>query len=96
MRSVPDPKPVRQTDEDYLDYVRGSECWVCPNPAEPHHLTSRGAGGSDYAVAKLCRRHHTEVHKIGQDAFEQKYNINLWKCSHRLLRLYIDDRNIYR
>jgi len=92
-----DPKPVRQTDEDYVDWIRGKDCLICGSPgSDPAHLDTRGSGGSDLTCVPLCRTHHREQEDNPLRDFEQEYKINLWKCSHRLLRRYMDDRNVYR
>lgn len=62
------------------------QCLVCSNNGENHHLIPIGIGRNrkihrweDYTTISLCRIHHTEIHKIGIEKFEEKYNINLWK-----------------
>jgi len=79
----------------YLDYIRRQFCLVCGNtPCDPDHLEARGMGGAnkdgfkDYSCIPLCREHHTERHQFGNQKFEYKYNINLWKDAFNLLRRY--------
>lgn len=69
------PKPTRDADDAYLEFLRGQTCCVyaCADPGEPHHLKTRGSGGPDYAAVPMCRRHHTEIHFIGRNAFEAKH-----------------------
>ena len=82
--------PHRTTDEDYLDWVRTQKCAVCLSgpPNDPHHLTSRGASGSDRTALPLCRDCHREYHSVGQNHFETNHRINLWKQAHKHLRRY--------
>lgn len=70
------PKPKRIKDRDFLDFIRTIPCIVCGSlPSEGDHLTTRKAGGHDVAnnVWPLCRREHTERHKIGLLTFIKKY-----------------------
>lgn len=62
------PKPKRHQDSKLLEIVRNQKCTVCQKwPSDPHHITSRGAGGGDTGdnVIPLCRKHHTEWHSRG-------------------------------
>lgn len=64
----------------YLEFIRRRKCLVCrKNHPDAHHVRSRGAGGSDYDTVPLCRKHHTELHQIGQGTFQSHYNMNLYK-----------------
>ena len=63
--------------DSYRDYwIAHPFCEVCGNYADPpHHLRTRGAGGSDEAgnLLSLCTAHHTEVGTIGVISFANKY-----------------------
>lgn len=85
--------PHRETDEGFLEYTRQKKCAVClsPAPNDPHHLTSRGAGGSDLTAIPLCRDCHREYHAVGQKHFEKRHNVTLWKQAHRHLRRYLTE-----
>ena len=53
-----------------------SKCMACGKlEAEKHHFKTRGSGGGDedYNILWLCRFHHTEIHKIGNNKFVEKY-----------------------
>jgi hypothetical protein len=78
-------KQRRQVDKDYLKLIREKPCCVCFGVAEPHHLVTRGAGGSDYHTVPLCREHHSELHRLGLLAFEGRYRLNLWRVAAFLL-----------
>jgi len=88
------PKPRRQADPAYLDYVRSHFCLVpgCRRKAEAHHLVSRGAGGSDYTAVPLCREHHWAVHNAGPEHFERVVDVNLWRVAAELLADYFTRR----
>jgi hypothetical protein len=85
--------PHRVTDEGFLEYTRQQKCAVClsPAPNDPHHLTSRGAGGSDLTAIPLCRDCHRRYHDLGHEAFQSHRSIDLWKQAHRHLRRYLTD-----
>jgi len=76
-------KPQRKTDRKLLDAVAARPCQACGAilSSDPAHVRSRGAGGPDEAwnVMPLCRRHHTEQHKIGWCTFAAKYfGVQVW------------------
>jgi len=51
----------------------------CFGPLDRDHITTRGAGGKDENnVWILCRKHHTERHKVGIFYFIKKYNLKTW------------------
>ena len=83
----------------YLDYIREKPCLVCGiTPCDPDHLEARGMGGAnsemkDLSCVPLCRIHHTERHQFGNQKFEDKYSINLWKENSRLVRRYFVSRD---
>jgi len=85
------PDSHRQTDEDFLEYTRQQKCAVCLSapPNDPHHLVSRGAGGSDRTAIPLCRDCHREYHNVGETYFEKSHRVNLWKEAHKHLRRYL-------
>lgn len=62
---------------EYTEYaIEHRFCEVCGLPAVlPHHIRSRGAGGSDEAhnLLSLCRTHHTVIHNVGPRTFCDVY-----------------------
>ncbi len=64
--------------KEYIDYwIHHAFCSICGNySAAPHHIRTRGAGGSDEAknLLALCATHHTEVHTMGVMSFADKYS----------------------
>jgi hypothetical protein len=69
-----DPEPRRIRDKEHLKFVAGHPCLICGRrPADPHHLRfaqSRALGrkASDEFTVPLCRGHHREVHRCGDEA----------------------------
>lgn len=47
---------------------RTLRCCICnaPPPSDPHHVKSRGAGGTDADYVALCRRCHDGLHRHGE------------------------------
>jgi hypothetical protein len=68
------PEPRRLRDKDHLRFVAKQPCLVCGRiPADPHHLRfaqhrALGRKVSDEWVVALCRGHHREVHRHGDEA----------------------------
>jgi hypothetical protein len=67
-------EPRRVRDRDHVRYVAGQPCLVCGrSPSDPHHLRfaqSRALGRkvSDEFTVPLCRGHHRELHKRGDES----------------------------
>lgn len=76
---IPHPKKTRAKSKAYLDFIRSKSCCVCLRAAEPHHLVTRGAGGSDFMTVPLDRVCHTNWHLWGEQKFAEKTGVNLWK-----------------
>lgn len=70
-------------------WVRRHHCCVpgCPSSAmECAHVRTGTDGGlalkpSDRWAISLCRTHHQEQHRIGEQAFEKRYGINLFELA---------------
>ena len=88
------PKPQRQTDPEYLKFIRLHRCIVpgCGQRSEAHHLTTRGAGGGDYTATPLCREHHAKLHTLGLALFEITFHLNVWRETAKLLGTYLEWR----
>jgi hypothetical protein len=76
-------KTVRLRDKDHRRFVLRQPCLVCGRvPSDPHHLTftqPRGLGyrASDEFIVPVCRIHHRELHRSGDEAaWWQKLNID--------------------
>ena len=103
----------RIVDKTLLEAVRSLPCIVCEpgtqeQPTDPHHVTSRGAGGSDTAdnVMPLCRMHHRQWDAPFQGPgfmFEKYPSIRTWlefagrtDVIERLERINADSKNSSR
>ena len=73
----------RTDDIDTAIYMslKHKKCIICGKDGEIHHWDAIGMGHDrvtfdDSKLRKLClcRQHHSEVHKIGREVFEQKYH----------------------
>src|SRR3984893_2094940 len=66
-------KPVRLRDKDHRKFVLRQPCLVCGRvPSDPHHLTftqprALGRRVSDEFTVPLCRVHHRELHRAGDE-----------------------------
>jgi ERF superfamily len=71
---LPMPEPRRARDRDHVRSVAQHPCLICGRrPADAHHLRfvqSRALGSkvSDEFTVPLCRGHHREVHRCGDEA----------------------------
>jgi hypothetical protein len=67
-------KPVRLRDKDHRRFVLRQACLVCGRvPSDPHHLTftqprALGRRVSDEFTVPICRLHHRELHRSGDEA----------------------------
>jgi len=76
-------KPVRFRDNDHRKFVLRQPCLVCGRvPSDPHHLTftqprAIGRRVSDEFTVPVCRVHHRELHRSGDEAaWWEKLNID--------------------
>jgi hypothetical protein len=67
------PAPRRYRNKDHLRHVAKQPCIICGRkPSEPHHLRhmqprALGRKASDEFVVPLCRLHHREMHRAGDE-----------------------------
>ena len=84
--NIPVKEPLAQYCDDIERFVyeclMHKVCAVCGKPAELHHVEAIGAGRDRDAVCQigmpvlpLCRIHHTESHRLGQESFLEKYHL---------------------
>jgi ERF superfamily len=68
------PEPRRIRDKEHVRFVAKQPCLICGRrPADPHHLRfaqhrALGRKVSDEFTVPLCRGHHREVHRCGDEA----------------------------
>jgi hypothetical protein len=92
------PEPRRVRDRDHVRYVAKQPCLVCGRqPSDAHHLRfaqypALGRKVSDEFTVPLCRGHHREIHRCGDEAaWWDQIRIDptaaargLWLKTHRL------------
>ena len=68
------PEPRRFRDKTHVKFVSKQPCLICGRrPADAHHLRfaqhpALGRKVSDEFIVPLCRGHHREVHRSGDEA----------------------------
>ena len=68
------PEPRRIRDKEHLKSVATQPCLICGRcPCDPHHLRfaqtrALGRRASDEFTVPLCRGHHRELHRYGDEA----------------------------
>jgi hypothetical protein len=68
------PEPRRVRDKEHLQFVASQPCLICGRkPSDPHHLRfaqarALGRKASDEFTVPLCRGHHRELHRYGDEA----------------------------
>ena len=68
------PEPRRFRDKTHCEFVAKQPCLICGRqPADAHHLRfaqhrALGRKVSDEFIVPLCRGHHREVHRSGDEA----------------------------
>jgi len=67
------PEPQRIRDRNHIRHVIKQPCLICGRrPSDPHHLrfaqsSALGRKVSDEFTVPLCRTHHREVHRCGEE-----------------------------
>lgn len=84
--SVPTIDTMLNRADDISKYlylcIEHRKCAICNDTADIHHVDTVGMGNNRNklihigmnAIA-LCRKHHTEAHKIGVKSFSEKYHV---------------------
>jgi ERF superfamily len=71
---LPFPEPRRIRDRDHIRHIVKQACLICGRrPSDPHHLRfaqsqALGRKVSDEFTVPLCRVHHREIHRCGDEA----------------------------
>jgi hypothetical protein len=84
-------KTIRLRDKDHRKFVSTQPCLVCGrSPADAHHLRfaqprALGRKVSDEFTVPVCRVHHRELHRHGDEAaWWQRIHIDPLPIAHRL------------
>jgi hypothetical protein len=89
------PKAIRLRDKEHCKFITTQPCVVCGRrPSEAHHIRfaqprALGRKVSDEYTVPICRLHHRELHRYGDEAsWWAAVNVDplpialeLWKCS---------------
>ena len=92
------PEPRRLRDKDHLKFVSTQRCLICERqPADAHHIRFAQLRAlkrkiSDEFTVPLCRTHHREIHRCGDEAaWWDKHRLDplivasaLWRKTHPL------------
>ncbi len=80
------PKPKRVKNPSLIKRIANEPCLICSKwPSDPHHITTRGAGGDDVGnnLMPLCHLHHVEWHQVGVSKMVHQYpDIAVWLETH--------------
>ena len=85
---LPNEEFVKTFSEEYLEYIKLQPCCVTGTnvSVDAHHLEAVGMGQNrkkpsqkHFTTVPLSRELHTEVHAIGLNKFQEKYNVQLWQ-----------------
>ncbi|HVX57008.1 MAG TPA: ERF family protein, partial [Candidatus Saccharimonadales bacterium] len=93
------PEPRRIRDKEHLRFVATQACLICARkPSDAHHirfaqLRALGRKVSDEFTVPVCRTHHRELHRHGDEqAWWQRAGLDplqsaaaLWRMTHPLL-----------
>ena len=96
---IPTSFSLLENCEDIGRYVyyclMAKRCAICGKPADLHHVQSVGSQGYRDKISHigmqclpLCRVHHTESHKIGQDSFMGKYHLESVAIDEKIAKVY--------
>jgi hypothetical protein len=84
-------KPLRRRDRDHLKFVSTQPCLACGrHPSDAHHLRfaqqrAMGRKVSDEYTVPLCRLHHRDLHRHGDErGWWQQINIDPLQSAQRL------------
>ncbi len=97
---TPIPKMGRVRNKAHLRFVAAQPCLVCQRtPSDPHHVKLAqprmlGRKVSDEFTVPLCRKHHRELHRHGNErAWWGNVNIAPLEKAHKLWEMTLSDRN---
>jgi hypothetical protein len=96
---IPTKISLLENNDDIAHFVyaclANKKCCICGKHADLHHVQSVGSQGYRDKInhigldaLPLCREHHTESHKIGQESFMGKYHLQPVKIDKKIAKLY--------
>ena len=95
---IPTNDSLLDLTEDVNRYLYATiakrKCAICGKKGDIHHVDTVGRGSNrkiihhlGKEVQPLCRLHHSELHKIGQKSFNEKYHISSIKLDEHLCKI---------
>lgn len=96
---IPTKISLLDNNDDIAHYIysclANKKCCICGRHADLHHVQSVGSQGYRDKInhigldaLPLCREHHTESHKVGQESFMKKYHLQPVKIDKKIAKLY--------
>lgn len=96
---IPTNVPLMELCDDVRKYMyscaKHKRCAVCGRKAELHHVDAVGMGNDRTKTTHLgrqalplCRKHHTELHDMGNTAFMSMYHLEPVKIDDKLVKIY--------
>ena len=96
---IPTKVPLIELCDDIGSYMyacaKHKHCAVCGRKAELHHVDAVGMGNDRTKTTHLgrqalplCRKHHTELHDMGNTAFMSMYHLEPVKIDDKLVKIY--------
>jgi hypothetical protein len=88
------PEPRRLRDKEHLKFVAKQPCLICGRtPSDAHHIRfaqprALGRKVSDEFTVPVCRTHHREIHRHGDEAaWWKRHSLEPLSTANRLWRL---------
>ena len=96
---IPTKISLLENNDDIAHFVyaclANKKCCICGKHADLHHVDAVGSGNNRNEIhhlgrlaLPLCREHHTESHKAGQQSFIAKYHLEPIKLDEKLCKIY--------
>ena len=86
------PKKRKERDTAYMTWIKTLPCMVTgtvnPKTVDAHHHIRKSQGGSDRTCVPLLHELHMELHTIGVETFENKYDLDFEATVKRLNATY--------
>ena len=96
---IPTKISLLDNNDDIAHFVyaclANKKCCICGKHADLHHVDAVGSGNNRNEIhhlgrlaLPLCREHHTESHKAGQQSFMAKYHLEPIALDEKLCKIY--------
>lgn len=96
---IPTKISLLDNNDDIAHFVyaclANKKCCICGKHADLHHVDAVGSGNNRNEIhhlgrlaLPLCREHHTESHKAGQQSFMAKYHLEPIALDEKLCKIF--------